>query len=309
MDSPLNANDDRIDSSGTVIADQTCRRCGYNLRGLNREGRCPECGSPVGLSLQGDLLRFADPEWVARLARGSSFILNGLAIAIIAGIVGALASVYVSSTPQFHNRSPLAEAAVVGCMIVALLGLIVSYFGVWIMTSPDPTRIGEDLYATSRKLVRITLLIAVGNMFAQLVTEALTLPELAALLLSVLDMLAALAWIIWWLAYLSYLGKLALRIPDEKLRETSRFLFRAFLIAPPIWIIATIIALTADAGMSVGCGAAVFFIIMLIFVLMALRLQRAIGRACREQATIARATWAADTAGPERSPIQGLDSP
>ncbi len=69
-----------LDESGTVIVDTSCRRCSYNLRGLSEEGRCPECGTPVGLSTQGDLLRFADPDWLESLARGLNFILWGVAV-------------------------------------------------------------------------------------------------------------------------------------------------------------------------------------------------------------------------------------
>ena len=52
--------------SGLVVIDLSCRRCGYNLRTLAEAGRCPECGSPVGLSTRGNFLQFADPDWVAR---------------------------------------------------------------------------------------------------------------------------------------------------------------------------------------------------------------------------------------------------
>ncbi len=62
-----------------IDADVVCRCCSYNLRGLYPEGRCPECGTPVGISLQGDLLRFAEPAWVEILARGIRFILWGIA--------------------------------------------------------------------------------------------------------------------------------------------------------------------------------------------------------------------------------------
>ena len=67
-----------LDQAGTVISDLACRRCGYNLRGLNNQGRCPECGAAIGLSCHGDLLRFADPKWVETLGRGASLILWGV---------------------------------------------------------------------------------------------------------------------------------------------------------------------------------------------------------------------------------------
>ena len=51
----------RLDASGRLDEDIACRKCGYNLRGLNKDGACPECGTAVGRSTQGDLLRFCDP--------------------------------------------------------------------------------------------------------------------------------------------------------------------------------------------------------------------------------------------------------
>ena len=59
-----------------------CARCGYDLRGSDVGGRCPECGLAVGLSLApaGDL-RAGPPGWLKALAWGA-----GLA----AGAMGAL---------------------------------------------------------------------------------------------------------------------------------------------------------------------------------------------------------------------------
>ena len=61
MDIPEAASDKlRLDAEGRVDEDITCRKCGYNLRGLPTDGACPECGSAVGHSTHGDLLRFCD---------------------------------------------------------------------------------------------------------------------------------------------------------------------------------------------------------------------------------------------------------
>jgi hypothetical protein len=40
-DSPFRGKDDPIDQ------DMACIVCEYNLRGLSRLGRCPECGTPI----------------------------------------------------------------------------------------------------------------------------------------------------------------------------------------------------------------------------------------------------------------------
>src|SRR5262245_50051536 len=60
-----------------VAADTPCRKCNYNLRGLDPDSRCPECGTPVGLSLKGDLLRYSHPQWLGTIRRGATFIIIG----------------------------------------------------------------------------------------------------------------------------------------------------------------------------------------------------------------------------------------
>ena len=75
-----------VDAKRVVIADAPCRKCGYNVRGLSIDGRCPECGSPVGLSVMGDLLRFSDPSWVRTLRRGVTLILTGIVVYIFGTI-------------------------------------------------------------------------------------------------------------------------------------------------------------------------------------------------------------------------------
>ncbi|HEX4053888.1 MAG TPA: hypothetical protein VHX86_06455 [Tepidisphaeraceae bacterium] len=39
-------------AEATIDRDVLCRACGYNLRGLSRTGRCPECAADVAISLQ-----------------------------------------------------------------------------------------------------------------------------------------------------------------------------------------------------------------------------------------------------------------
>ncbi|MCH8209871.1 MAG: hypothetical protein IIB99_00725 [Planctomycetes bacterium] len=60
-----------------------CITCGYDLRSLPTEESCPECGTPIELSLRGDLLSQSDPAWVARLARGQSVLVFGVRFCLI----------------------------------------------------------------------------------------------------------------------------------------------------------------------------------------------------------------------------------
>src|SRR4051812_24406743 len=78
-----------VDAAGVVVASVPCRRCAYNLRSLSVAGRCPECGAPVGVSIHGDLLRYADPQWLQNLSAGANLVLWGIVVNLFVSIVGA----------------------------------------------------------------------------------------------------------------------------------------------------------------------------------------------------------------------------
>ena len=53
-----------------VDHDHPCIKCGYNLRTLPTNGRCPECARPVADSLLPDDLAYAPIEWLRHMRRG-----------------------------------------------------------------------------------------------------------------------------------------------------------------------------------------------------------------------------------------------
>jgi len=57
-----------------------CLRCGYNLRTLSSDARCPECATPISSSLDPALLRYADPSWTSILALAFSLMLISAAL-------------------------------------------------------------------------------------------------------------------------------------------------------------------------------------------------------------------------------------
>ena len=73
-----------VGPDGTVTADIACRRCGYNLRGLPVDGRCPDCAMPIAASVRGDDLVYADPIWIAKLTLGTEGLIAGWAAAAVA---------------------------------------------------------------------------------------------------------------------------------------------------------------------------------------------------------------------------------
>src|SRR3954447_6999775 len=117
-----------IPEPAAQVADVPCRKCQYNLRSLPPDGRCPECGTPIAFSIQGDLIRFSDPNWVQGLRCGA-------VVSVIAMLVSLVGSALVSFV---FRRSQMAQ--IFSNFISELFFLI----GAWLLTMPDPGGVGED---------------------------------------------------------------------------------------------------------------------------------------------------------------------
>lgn len=93
-----------------IAEDRTCRRCGYNLRGLKLAGVCPECGAKIAKKAP-KIPRFKDQmieaplKWLTRFMHaaflmllggpvtGAAYLIAGLAESVIAWSIAAGASV------------------------------------------------------------------------------------------------------------------------------------------------------------------------------------------------------------------------
>ena len=123
----------------------SCTRCGYDLRGLPREARCPECGTPLVLSLYGDYLRHQPVAWIERLVRGACLL-----IATQAGWLAV--SGYWLVRHGSYDWNVMVSSPVSG-IVVPLLLTAVNLVGVVRLTSPHPQQV--DSVLSPRRLWRV----------------------------------------------------------------------------------------------------------------------------------------------------------
>ncbi|HZL36685.1 MAG TPA: hypothetical protein VFC78_15300 [Tepidisphaeraceae bacterium] len=293
-------------ASANVTTDIPCRKCGYNLRGMAVSGRCPECGTPVGVSVHGDLLRFSDPEFVLTLRKGVSLILWGILIMILVMVIGAIAG---GMTRGASASSPYFK-------ILGLIGYLPMLWGAWLLTTPDPSGIREDRYGTPRKIIRFALAVGVANFvlgFAIGIAGPLA-PAIYDILIT-LSFLASIIGLVGQFAQLFYLHKLALRIPDPSLSERARFLMWAIGICYGLLLVLGFIMLLTirnistgrpgmgGAAMGAGCFSGILGIAVIVFGVMYIFMLVRFGRSFDQQAAFARQLWAGGAAPPPVPPV------
>jgi hypothetical protein len=299
-----------VTGQGMVLADVACRKCAYNLRSLGVNARCPECGTPVGLSVQGDLLRYAEPAWLEKLRRGIHIIFAGLVIDLAGGIVAVMINVATGRQDQVASN------------VVGLVGGIVSAVGIWLLTEPDPSGSGEDQYGRVRLIVRAAVIIGLSQNVLQICLSTMRLPPQLELAFGLLAVVGMVFQIVAYVAQLSYLERLVRRIPDPRLAGQFHFLMYAYGVcytilavigAAVIWFLGVgVFAGRAPATMpgmgsggafvgvlvGVGCAAGITGLAVLVFFIIYLvRLGQLSGR-LREQAAAARYIWSAAAGAP-----------
>ncbi len=222
---------DPSSSNSSSEPEITCIRCGYSLRSLDPSGRCPECGAPIGLSTQGRLLKFADPDWLQKVARGLAIILWMMLVGVVGGMV--IGFLY-SSTGVFLQLFQIAAAAV-------------GFYGVWLITEPDPGTPEEEGEVNARKVVRITLIVGMGALAVQLLGSGMIIILLSAVF--------GLIGVVGEFAKFMYFEKLARRIPDDQLAARAVLLRWGYSIATAVALLAGTLAMMTFGAAATAAGA------------------------------------------------------
>jgi hypothetical protein len=187
-----------------VCAQMYCTTCGYDLRGATPEGRCPECGAPVGRSRDGHLLGRASPNWLRSLRWG-----------VWLGVVATLA---FFARDWSHEHDLLSSHPCANfCLINGLhwLGYLVATVSLLLATRQEPRLSQVEPFWNRRLWIRI---LAIGPDVVSLCLEPryVYIPSLAArvidqVVLGLVNVAGGIACGLLWIGYARRVPSLGLK--------------------------------------------------------------------------------------------------
>lgn len=255
-----------------------CVGCGYIVAGAPIDALCPECTTPVSVSMRGDILQNADPDYVRSLARGVALVIVGSIVTISWWVVTpVLMAVFV-------QQGLLSLGAATACIqSVDFLGAILMLAGWWLASAPNPAVVDPSRDVRTRRWLRwilsvIAVITAIGFLgvwvpaFANAglfgisgniqINRNTQIPPLLIVSMALRLTLVG-ARVLRFFVGLRYLQTLALRIPDAALHRAAR---------RQVWLF----PLLMTVGWAVVVGPLVGVV---LYLSMLIRMQRAIARA------------------------------
>lgn len=199
-----------------------CESCGYNLRGLDPGGCCPECGLPIAESLRPERLLFADYRWLQRVAQGATVLTVACTGLLVSVLLFSLATV-----APLMGRAGGMSMATVFLVLFATVGLLCTLMclifvvGTWWVTVAEPAGAAGRITGSTRWLPRAASLCAVILIvLAFLMDDPQARP---ALLLGAFSLLVLIV------GCCSYLAAVFERFPDAQRARQLRWSGRGLL--------------------------------------------------------------------------------
>ena len=153
-----------LNKAETLAADVPCLTCGYNLRGLQSTGHCPECGQAIDPCFRqwrafgpGALERRA---WMRQVVRGLNIGLVVLVGAVINGLCLIFVSDFISGFLGSMNAGSAASAVE---LLLLLAGLPLAAWGLWSFTWQPPAGPARRRRTWARLLGRWSGMVCLGS--------------------------------------------------------------------------------------------------------------------------------------------------
>ena len=217
-----------------LTEDLKCTRCGYNLRGLTLDKLCPECATPIARSVHGNLLRYADPDWLDKLRLGTKLMLWSILIVLVLAVPAGL--IMTAGLPQ---------------VVVSIVFMLAGILGLWAMfliTTPEPAIAFNEDPLTLRRIVRGCAVVSFLGVAAQEAAQAAGMVAAVLVAESLLGMIGLVAHI----GLFICLRRLARRIPDEKLPRQTTIVIWGYAGASGLLLLGNIVTVPPIVGSVVG---------------------------------------------------------
>ncbi len=233
-----------VDADGLIIGEVHCRKCAYDLRGLNRAGNCPECGAPVEASVYGDFLAYAEPAWVAGVARGATLTVWGIGLILAALLGGFLSALLMGLLGAFISYAAIAPGCIAS--VCLLVGAILLYVGAWVMAAPEPGRTESRSAVATGTFLRLSLVAGAlaGPLMA--VAEDFDLQGPLSGMLALFAMLLAALNAAGVVAYFELARRLWLRVPDDVMARRAAALRAGFGIGLGALVMLAVVAVAVE---------------------------------------------------------------
>ncbi len=186
-EAPLPGERDRRSDHIEIEDDLCCVHCGYNLRGLTKRHRCPECGTPAGFSVKGGQLKYAPIPWICTVRNGLAMFVWSIGVHLVS-IVNSFVM------PEFG-------------MFLDLLSAVLAVVGAMFVTVPEPTAVPGPGGFGVRRAIRVLAFVNFVGALCVIFSPYITLTILTRRFLVV-------SWSGLLLALAVYMRRFAVRIPD-----------------------------------------------------------------------------------------------
>lgn len=233
------------DASDVLVDHVDCRQCGYDLAGLSQDATCPECGTSIAWSLEGDLLVFSDPRWLGQTLRGLQWYVASLILMVVLGVL-AFAGFFLGA--RLLGPSQLGGAMMmfnVGSLAVTAIILGVMAVGYYRMTAIEPGETNTkrlSLYRLTRIMtlssIAVAIVVQLGQIGFALVLSWFNVHQQQVFILTQLaELFNSLVGTIAFLFFLWLCRDLALRLPNQSLARNIKIAFCLNLAFIPALIV------------------------------------------------------------------------